>query len=128
MLKTIAILFGIVLMAIGVLGFVPSANPDGLLFGRFEVNLAHNVVHLLTGIIALLAGLSSTTASVWFFRLFGLVYALVAIHGFVYGDKPVLGVMANNAADTWLHTAIALVSLLLGFCCCGSCSSSSRGN
>lgn len=128
MLKAIAILFGIVLLAIGVLGFVPSASTNGLLLGHFEVNLAHNIVHLLTGVVAILAGLSSRGAAIWFFRLFGIVYAVVAAHGFIYGNEPVFNILANNAGDTWLHTGIALVSLFLGFGCCGSCSSSSRSN
>lgn len=118
MLKALAILSGIIFLALGVLGFVPSANPNGLLLGYFAVNTAHNFVHLLTGVIALFVGLSSEIASLWFFRIFGIVYALVAAHGFIHGDEPILGVIANNQADTWLHTGIAAVSLLLGFCCC----------
>lgn len=120
MLKAIAILFGIVLLAIGVLGFVPGAMENGLLLGYFQVNLAHNLVHILTGVIALLAGFSGNVSSLWFFRLFGIVYALFAIHGFIYGDVPILGTVSNNAADTWLHTGVAALSLLLGFGCCCS--------
>ena len=57
---------------------------------------------------------SSHTAQL-FFRTFGLVYGVVAILGFMSGDRPVLGFISNNLADAWLLTGIALVSLLLGF-------------
>lgn len=124
MLKAIAILFGIVLLAVGVLGFVPGAMQNGLLLGHFQVNSAHNLVHILTGVIALLAGFSGNASSRWFFRLFGIVYALIALHGFIYGDAPVLGIVDNNAADAWLHTGIAALSLFFGFGCC--CSSSCK--
>jgi hypothetical protein len=31
------------------------------------------------------------------------------------GDKPLLGVVANNMNDVWLHVALAAVMLFLGF-------------
>ena len=31
------------------------------------------------------------------------------------GNQPLLGIVSNNAADTWLHVLIAIVSLYLGF-------------
>lgn len=120
MLRTIAIFFGIALLAAGILGFVPSAMQNGLLFGYLQVNLAHNFVHIITGVVALLAGFSGRLSSLWFFRIFGIIYALFAIHGLVYGDAPILGTISNNAADTWLHATIAIFSLLVGFGCCCS--------
>lgn len=121
MLKALAVLFGIILLAVGVLGFVPGAMPNGLLLGYFQVNAAHNAVHILTGIIALLAGFSGSVSSLWFFRLFGIIYVLFAIHGFIYGDAPILGMVANNGADTLLHLAIGVVALFIGFGCCSRC-------
>jgi len=115
MLRTAARLFGIVFVLVGILGFVPGVTRNHMLLGVFHVNALHNIVHLLSGAVALAAAASSVNASRTFFRLFGVVYGLVAVLGFVAGDRPVLGMLANNAADTWLHVAIAAVSLLLGF-------------
>ena len=50
-----------------------------------------------------------------FFKIFGVVYGLVAVLGFFAGDQPLLGIIAHNMADMWLHVAIAAVSLYLGF-------------
>jgi len=86
-----------------------------MLLGIFHVNAAHNVVHLLSGAVALFAGMSSVGASRWYFRIFGLVYGLVAVMGFFVGDGMLLGLITNNVADTWLHVGIAAVSLILGF-------------
>lgn len=72
-------------------------------------------MHFLTGAIALWAGMTGIGASKMFFKIFGVVYALVAIMGFVVGDGMVLGLISNNAADTWLHVAIAVVALIVGF-------------
>ena len=115
MLKRIAIAFGVVFLLVGFLGFVPGVTRDEHLLGIFHVNPAHNVVHLLTGVVAIACGLTSAYASQLFFRIFGAIYGLVAILGFIMGDQPIFGLISNNMADAWLHTAIAAVSLFLGF-------------
>ena len=115
MLKKFAVFFGVTFIAIGILGFVPAATPHGHLLGIFHVNTFHNLVHILTGLVAVIAGASSERGARLFFRIFGLIYGLVAVLGFIYGDRPILGILANNMPDVWLHVGIAAVSLLLGF-------------
>src|SRR5687767_430762 len=115
MLKTLSSLFGVILITVGVLGFVPGVTAGDHLLGIFHVNAFHNVVHIVSGLIALMSAFAGEHASKLFFRVFGAVYGLVAILGFVYGDQHIFGVMSNNAADTWLHVGISAVSLLLGF-------------
>ncbi|MDT3685524.1 MAG: hypothetical protein RO009_10845 [Pseudorhodoplanes sp.] len=51
--KTVALIFGIVFIVGGILGFVP--NPLVSPTGIFAVNTAHNLVHLVSE-IAILAG------------------------------------------------------------------------
>lgn len=115
MLNRIAVAFGVVLVAVGALGLVPALVPDGKLLGLFEVNTLHNVVHLVTGLVALAVGINGDVASRTFFRVFGVIYALVAVLGLVYGEQPLLGLVANNYADVGLHAVIALAALYLGF-------------
>ena len=115
MVKTAAVLFGVVFLLVGILGFVPAVTKDQMLLGIFHVNAAHNCVHLLSGVVALFAGMTSAGAARWYFRIFGLVYGLVAVMGFFVGDGMLLGLISNNAAVTWLHVGIAAVSLILGF-------------
>jgi Domain of unknown function (DUF4383) len=115
MAKTLALVFGVVFLLIGILGFVPALAPNEMLLNIFHVNAAHNVVHLLTGVVALLAGMGGVGAAKVFFKIFGVVYGLVAILGFVVGDGMLLGLISNNMAVTWLHVVIAVVSLIIGF-------------
>lgn len=115
MLKTFAIVFGIIMLVIGALGFMPEANPNGLLFGLFHVNFEHNLIHLATGVISLICGFASEHASRLFFKIFGIIYSLVAILGFYYGDRPIFGIIANNIPDAFLHVVIAVIALYLGF-------------
>jgi hypothetical protein len=115
MAKTLALLFGVVFLLIGILGFVPALAPNEMLLNIFHVNAAHNVVHLLTGVVALLAGMAGVGAAKIFFKIFGVIYGLVAVLGFVVGDGLLLGLISNNMAVTWLHVVIAVVSLIIGF-------------
>jgi len=117
MVKTMAVLFGVVFLVVGALGFVPAVTKDDMLLGIFHVNTAHNVVHLLSGVVALFCGMSGVGASKNYFRIFGVVYAAVAVLGFMNPGEHtmLLGLISNNTADTWLHVGIAAVSLILGF-------------
>ena len=114
-LKQIAIIFGVIFVVVGVLGWVPPVNPGGKLLGLFDVNAAHNFVHLATGIVAIIAGAAGEKASRIFFQVFGVIYGLVAVLGFYSGDQPLLGIVSNNAANSVLHVVIAIVALYLGF-------------
>jgi uncharacterized membrane protein len=49
------------------------------------------------------------------FQIFGLVYAVVAVMGFLVGDGMIFNLIANNQNDTWLHVALAVVMLAIGF-------------
>ncbi len=114
MLKKLSTVFGVVFLAIGVLGFVPGVTTaDGLLLGIFQVSPLHNVIHILSGVAALLAMKSEDYAQLYF-RVFGAVYALVAIVGLVQGTT-VLGLIDVNAADNILHVVLAVAILGIGF-------------
>lgn len=113
MLKKAALVFGVVLVVVGLLGFVPALTPDDKLLGIFEVDGLHNIIHLLSGAAALFAMKSEAYASTYF-KVFGVVYALVMVIGFVQGDE-VLGLIGVNMADNLLHLLIAGSALYLGF-------------
>jgi hypothetical protein len=119
MLKTAAIIFGVFFLVAGIGGFVPALAPpmgDGaMLFGIFMVGPVHNIVHIASGAVALLCAFMGADAARKYFQIFGVVYLLVALIGFVYGNSPIMGVMEHNYADIGLHIAIAVVSLFLGF-------------
>lgn len=120
-IQRVAQIFGAVFLAIGILGFVPLVAPisdetgQAFLFGIFAVDGLHNTVHLLSGALALAAGFMSEAASRLFFRVFGAIYALVAMWGLAVPNyQPVLG-MAHNLPDAILHLLISAAALFLGF-------------
>ncbi len=112
--QKLAKLFGVIVLLVGILGFVPGVTSNGHLLGIFEVNTLHNIIHLASGILALAASMSSAKASRMFFQVFGVVYGLVTVVGFVQGNT-VLGLIGVNLADNLLHLAISAFALYAGF-------------
>ncbi len=110
-LKIAAMIFGIFFIFVGVAGFMPLFTKNDLLFNLFMVDTAHNIIHLISGFIALLCAFK-TKISLYYFRVFGVIYAIVAIAGFITHDLVIIHV---NLADNLLHIAIAAISLFLGF-------------
>ncbi len=113
-LKAIAYVFGVFFLLVGILGFVPGLTTDGSLFGIFDVSFMHNVIHILTGVLALVVVMISEKATKVYFQVFGVVYALVTVIGFIQGTT-VLGLFGVNMADNLLHLATAAVALYAGF-------------
>jgi hypothetical protein len=112
MARTFALSLGVVLLLVGILGFV--LVPDGgLLLGIFAVDGPHNLVHVLSGILGIAAAYGGWARV--FCQGFGIVYLAVAVLGFGVGEGMVLGLMHVNMADNLLHLAIALPCLYFGF-------------
>jgi hypothetical protein len=110
--KTAAIVIGIILLAVGILGFF--TNPLISETGIFAVNTTHNLVHLITGAVLLGGAYRSLGASLAL-KVIGIFYAAVAIIGWAFGGETIFGVVAVNHADHWLHVALAIVILAAGF-------------
>ena len=120
MVQKAALAFGVVFVVIGLGGFLPflvtkDAMGMELLLGIFMVGALHNVIHLASGVAALASSSSAKYAKLYF-QVFGVVYALVTVLGFVVGDGgEILGLLPVNLADNLLHLVIAASSLYLGF-------------
>jgi len=113
--KKLGMLWGILFLLGGILGFVPGITKDDMFLGIFMVNAPHSIMHIASGVIFLITSMSGARAARLWFKIFGAVYATVAVVGFVVGDGKLFGVISNNACDSWGHAALALVLLLIGF-------------
>jgi uncharacterized membrane protein YuzA (DUF378 family) len=58
-MKAIATLLGVVLLALGLAGFVPDLNPDGQLFGVLPMTMVLSVLFVITGLAGIAIGMSS---------------------------------------------------------------------
>jgi hypothetical protein len=98
--KMVAMVAGAVLVLIGILGFVPGQEA---ILGLFEVNLLHNLVHLLSGAVLLGAAFMNNGANARITLLvLGVVYAIVTVLGFV----------APGLTHSLLGSEVATVGLL----------------
>ena len=114
MVKQAALIFGVVLLAVGILGFVPGITTDGRLLGIFEVDTMHNLIHIATGLAAIGAWVAGGRAPKVFFQVFAVIYGLVTVIGLIQGDT-VLGLIPVNVADNLLHVAITAFAAYMGF-------------
>lgn len=112
--KTIVTILGVAFVAAGIAGFIDPLTPDGELLG-LAVNPIHNVIHLATGIAALAAVASGAAATRMYAQVFGVVYALVTVLGFITGEGELLGLVAINQADNFFHLVVTAVLLYIGF-------------
>jgi hypothetical protein len=85
-LRIAAIIFGIGFIVVGILGFFPAFAPNGHLLGLFMVDTFHNWVHILSGVVALLAAFADRFVKLYF-QVFGIVYLIVALAGFFLGGN-----------------------------------------
>ena len=114
MAKTLALIFGAILVLVGLLGFV--GNPLVGANALFEADAAHNILHILIGLILLGIALWYPASSALWLKIVGVVYLLLAIIGFltVSGMGQLLGLIGVNDADNWLHLVLGIVVLLAG--------------
>lgn len=107
MAKTVCKILGVVFVLVGIAGF---ASHD--LLGA-HLNLAHNVVHLASGAIALYFGFAgSAGAARGFCLLFGLVYLLLGVCGWFLGTAP--DHMLNISTLLTLGSRDHIIHILLG--------------
>ncbi|HLI87573.1 MAG TPA: DUF4383 domain-containing protein [Ktedonobacteraceae bacterium] len=114
--RTAALVFGVVFLLIGVLGFIPALIPGGALLGIFMLNGLHSVVHLLFGVLGIAAAFTGTGRL--YNRGAGVIYLILGILGFIPSLVPnglLLGLVMINIADNILHLGIGIVLCYVGF-------------
>ena len=113
-------LVGATLVVAGIIGFFYSASfgsPGDVdaVFGILDVNGWHNVVHILTGALGLLAFSAGVYAARQYALGLGVVYLIVAIWGFIVGDgDQILSIIPVNTEDNILHLLLGLIGIGAG--------------
>ncbi len=118
MVKRVAMIFGVVFILVGLLGFaypggmsMGAANP-GRILGLFPVNLLHNLVHILFGIWGLMAARAYSSAQA-FCKLGGFIYLCLALLGLV--EPTTFGLIPIGENDVFLHTALGVLLVWVGY-------------
>lgn len=117
--RLLARVFGAGYLFVGVIGFTATSGvgifdtTGGLVFGIFEVNVFHNVAHLLIGAALLIAGQSNARAAQTVNTVIGAAYLLLGIIGpFILNSSA--NILAMNGADNALHLGSGVILLGVG--------------
>lgn len=140
MIRKFALIFGIIYVAAGVMGFVPGLvrpAPDappvvadaihGRLLGLFTINILHNIVHLLIGAWGIL-GSRSLSGAILFSRGVAIFYGLLAILGLIPATNTLFGLVPIYDHDVWLHAGSALIAAYFGFVAPGAAENRTGAN
>ena len=113
MVKRVAMIFGVVFILVGLLGFTVSGGMamgdpthPSMLLGWFPVNLLHNVVHILFGIWGIMAARAFASAQT-FCKLGGFIYLCLALLGLVVPTT--FGLIPIGGNDVFLHTVLGVL-------------------
>ncbi len=112
MVDILALVFGILYLGVGIVGFILAPN-GGLLLGVFEVSAFHHVFHIGIGALGIVAGWKKLGRL--YCRLAGAVLVLLGVVGFLV---PMLvgALIANPTANLLTDNMLHLVTgVILGY-------------
>ncbi|NHC33767.1 DUF4383 domain-containing protein [Scytonema millei] len=125
-----ALITGIIFLLVGVMGFIPgfvqaptgTADAVGLAFtsgygdllGLFPINVLHNIVHLLVGILGIVASVSLGSSRLYSGGL-AIFYGLLTIMGLIPATQATLGLIPIFGNNVWLHAVTAAIATYFGF-------------
>ncbi len=126
--RTFALVFGIMYTLIGILGFIPGITQMppagalplrfdagyGYLMGLFPINALHNIVHLVIGLMGIIAYRSFSGAHAYA-RGLAISLGMLAIMGLIPGFDTSFGFIPLFSHDIWLHALSAVVAAYFGF-------------
>ena len=115
MLRDVSVIFGIIFLAAGILGFIPTCSPNQMLLGIFPVNAFHSFIHLVLGGFAVGFAFAHKHHTKRFLEVLGILLVFWGIGGLFYGENHIFGLITNNMADTILHLIAGVIALLFGF-------------
>lgn len=126
--RTFALVYGIVFLLAGASGFIPGmlhpvpvdAPPlavvtgYGFVMGLLPVNLLHNLVHVLFGILGV-AAFAGLFAPRFYAQIVAVVYGMLVVLGLLPATNTLFGLVPIYGNDVWLHLGLGLVAAYFGF-------------
>jgi Domain of unknown function (DUF4383) len=109
---------GAVLVLVGIIGFFYNAtftsdeSVRDAVFGILDVNGWHNVLHVMTGVLGLLAFSAGAYTARTYAMAVGLLYLAVAVWGFMVGSgDSILSIIPVNTEDNILHLLVGVAGV-----------------
>ncbi|MDQ5902310.1 MAG: hypothetical protein QG606_526 [Patescibacteria group bacterium] len=110
MQKMLLLALGFGFIGVGLFGFTCGSRPE-----FFDIDPLHNIIHILSGLLAFAAVMLGERVTRFYARSFGMIYLVVSVIGFFSPARFVCGLFVLNTSDYWLHIGIALLLFWIGF-------------
>ncbi len=115
MAKTLTLIFGVILVLLGLLGFI--SNPLIGANALFVADGTHNLIHIILGAILLAVAFWASESSVLWLKLIGVVLFLLGLIGVLTVPSiggTLLGIAGTNGASNWLNLIIGVFLFIAG--------------
>ncbi|MBE9014242.1 DUF4383 domain-containing protein [Pseudanabaenaceae cyanobacterium LEGE 13415] len=133
--RTIALILGIIFLAIGIAGFIPafmsfpgdapvsgdvyiprlsSSAGYGHLFGLFPTNYVHNAVHIVVGLLGIAAA-TSFSGSLVYNQGFAIAYTAIVLFGLIPATNTTFGLMPIYGNNVWFNALTTILAAYGGF-------------
>ena len=127
-LRNFALVYGVVFLGVGVLGFIPGllqpppagAPPlvvdalYGYLLALFPVNVVHDLTYIAFGVWGL-AAYRGATAALTYARGVAIIYAVLTVMGLIPALNTTFGLIPLFGHDVWLHALLAAGAAYFGW-------------
>ncbi|MFV0302650.1 MAG: DUF4383 domain-containing protein [Paracoccus sp. (in: a-proteobacteria)] len=99
--RKVALIYAVALFGAAAINYIPGlTDPDGLAFGVFALDIFDDLLHLASGLWALVAALVSARAARNFLVIFGALYLADGLMGLAVGSGYLdLGIVNNGVLD-----------------------------
>ena len=111
-MRSWSVLYGIVFLALGILGFFPTQYLGQFLLGLFDANMWYNILYLITGGFGLLAAILPRPFIRLYLQVVGIIYTVLGVGGMLFKGIHFPMAMHNN---TWLLIIAGIIALIVGF-------------
>ena len=120
--QTLALVFGVTFLLVGILGFIPGitsnydemgfagSDSDAELLGIFQVSILHNIVHLAFGVAGLAMARTWESARTYLLAS-GVIYLILFLYGLFVGGDDDANFVPMNGADDVLHLVLGIALL-----------------
>jgi len=115
MAKTLTVIFGIILVLLGILGFTSNSLIGANAY--FAADAVHNIIHIVLGGILLIVAFRASEKSELWLKIVGAVIFLLGLIGVLTVPSiggTLLGIASTNGASDWFHLIFGIVAFVAG--------------
>jgi arginine exporter protein ArgO len=104
---------GLLIAGIGTIGFITTLAPKEQIFGLFQINAFHNIVHIASGALGIIAAVVSQRWATRYLLFVGFAFGALTIFGFAVPGGNFFNLATFSLNDDLLHAAVAASAFVM---------------